>query len=325
MTAPFTIALTDYQTPDVEIEKRVVNAAGGILMVGQCKTEEEVILLTKNADGILNDYARITSRVIESLKKCKVIVCCGVGVNSIDLPAATAAGIVVCNVPEYGIQEVSDHAIGLLLSCIRKIPQMSRRVKEGRWDPKASRTIYRITGKTLGLVGFGNIPRMIALKMAPWKLKILAYDPYISANVFKTYGVQKSDLELLLTQSDYISCHLPLTPETHHFFSYEQFRKMKKTAYFINTSRGPVVNEDDLCRCLQAGWLAGVGLDVMETEPPDTNHPLFSFSNVIITPHHAWYSEEAGLDLQTMYAEEAVRIINGEAPSWCVNPQVLKT
>ena len=323
MTAPFKIALTDYQTPDIEIEKSVVHAAGGELVVGPCKSEDEVIQLTKDADGILNDFARITSRVIDSLKKCKVIVCCGVGVNSVDLTAATAAGIVVCNVPEYGIQEVSDHTIGLLLSCIRKIPQMSRCVKDGHWDPKLARTIYRITGKTLGLVGFGNIPRMVALKMAPWKLKILAYDPYIADDVFKVHGVQKSDLEQLLNQSDYISCHLPLTTETHHFFSYEQFCQMKKTAYFINTGRGPVVNENNLYRCLQEDRLTGIGLDVMEKEPPDASHPLFSFSNIIITPHHAWYSEEAGLDLHTMYAEEAVRIITGEAPRWCVNPEVL--
>jgi D-3-phosphoglycerate dehydrogenase len=323
MTDPFIIALTDYQTPDVEIEKTIVNAAGGRLVVGQCKSEDEIIQLTQGADGVLNDYARITKRVIDSLNNCKVIACCGVGVNSVDLPAATAADIVVCNVPEYGIQEVSDHAIGLLLSCIRKIPQMNCNVKAGRWDPQSARTIYRITGKTLGLVGFGNISRMVALKLAPWKLKILAYDPYISDDIFKAHGVQKSDLAQLLARSDYISCHLPLTPETRHFFSYEIFRQMKKTAYFINTGRGPVVNEDGLYQCLQEGWLAGIGLDVMEKEPPDARHPLFSFSNVIITPHHAWYSEEAGLDLQTMYAEEAVRVITGEAPRWCVNPEVL--
>jgi len=125
------------------------------------------------------------------------------------------------------------------------------------------------------------------------------------------------------SESDYISCHLPLTSETHHFFSYDRFRQMKKSAYFINTGRGSVVNEDGLYRCLQEGWLAGVGLDVMDTEPPADNHPLFSFSNVIITPHHAWYSEEAGIDLQTMYAEEAVRVLKGEAPRWCVNPEVI--
>lgn len=323
MTDPFKIALTDYQTPDVEIEKNVVTAAGGRLVVGQCKSEDEVLQLTRDADGILNDFARITARVIESLEKCKVIACCGVGVNSVDLPAATAAGIAVCNVPWYGLQEVSDHAIGLLLSCIRKIPQMNADVKAGRWNPQAARTIYRITGKTLGLVGFGNISRMVARKLAPWDLKILAYDPYISDDVFKEHGVRKSDLAHLLAQSDFISCHLPLTPDTRHFFSYERFCQMKKTAYFINTGRGPVVNEDDLCRCLQEGRLAGAGLDVMDKEPPDAGHPLFGFPNVVITPHHAWYSEESCLDLQTMYAQEAVRVVTGQAPRWCVNPEVL--
>ena len=183
--------------------------------------------------------------------------------------------------------------------------------------------IYRITGKTLGLVGFGNISRMVARKLAPWNLNILAYDPFISDDIFKAQGVKKSGLGQLLARSDYISCHLPLTPETHHFFSYEQFCQMKKTAYFINTGRGAVVNEVDLGCCLQEGRLADIGLDVMEKEPPDANHPLLGFSNAIITPHHAWYSEEAGLDLQTMYAEEAVRVIIGEASRWCVNLEVL--
>jgi D-3-phosphoglycerate dehydrogenase len=323
MKTTFRIALTDYQTPDVEIEKGVVEAAGGELIVGQCKSEADVIRLTDGVDGILNDYARITSKVIESLERCKVVVCCGVGVNSVDLPAATAAGILVCNVPEYGIEEVSDHTIGLLLSCVRKIPQMNSMVREGRWDSKLARKIYRITGSTLGLVGFGNIPRMVALKMAPWKLQMLAYDPYVSDEVFESYGVERTDLKQLMEESDYISCHLPLTPETRHFFTYDRFRQMKKNAYFVNTGRGKVVDEDGLHRCLQEGWLAGAGLDVMEREPPAETHPLFSLPNVIITPHHAWYSEEAGIDLQRMYAEEAVRVLKGESPRWCVNREVM--
>jgi D-3-phosphoglycerate dehydrogenase len=317
------VVVTDYEYPNLDQERRVVEEFGAELVPCQCKSEDDLITQAADADALLNQYALLTSRVIAALKRCKVIVRYGIGVDTIDIPAATGAGILVCNVPLYGIHEVSDHVIALLFAGIRKILIMDSMVKSGIWDCNRGRPISRITGKTLGLVGFGNIPRMVSGKLKAWGMRVLAYDPYVSDEVFSYHGVAKASLEELLPQSDYISCHLPLTPETQHFFDYNTFVRMKKNAFFINTARGPVVNEQGLYKALSEGCLSGAALDVMEEEPPRPDHPLFKMPNVIVTPHIAWYSEQSAVDLQRMAAEEAVRVLRGEGPSSCLNPEAL--
>lgn len=317
------VVVTDYEYPNLDQEKRVVEEFGAVLVPCQCKSEDELISQAAEADALLNQYALLTSRVIAALKRCKVIVRYGIGVDTIDIPAASRAGILVSNVPLYGIHEVSDHVIGLLFAGIRKILIMDSMVKSGIWDCNRGRPICRISGQTLGLVGFGNIPRMVAQKMRPWKLGMLAYDPYVPDDVFASHGVTKASLEELLARSDYITSHLPLTPETHHFFDYKTFLRMKAGAFFINTARGPVVDEQGLYQALSEGHLSGAALDVMEKEPPEADHPLFKLPNVIITPHIAWYSEQSAVDLQRMAAEEVVRVLRGDRPLSCLNPEVL--
>jgi D-3-phosphoglycerate dehydrogenase len=322
MKKPYKVVVTDYEYPDLDQERKVFDAIGVEFVAGQCKDEDAVIALARDADALLNQYAKLTPKVIEALENCKIIIRYGIGVDTINVPAATKAGIMVCNVPTYGIHEVSDHVVGLFFSSIRKIPAMSETVKKGRWDWNLGRPIYRIQGKTLGLTGFGNIARMVAQKLAPWKIKILGYDPFISESVFKSHGVERTSFEQLLKESDFVSVHVPHTAETYHMFSYERFKQMKRGAIFINTARGPLVDEDGLYRALQEGWLAGAALDVMEKEPPDPDHPLLSLPNVIITPHMAWYSAESAVDLQRMAAEEVARVLKGEEPLWCLNREV---
>lgn len=322
MKKPYKVVVTDYEYPDLDQERKVFGAIGVEFVAGQCKDEDAVIALARDADALMNEYAKLTPKVIEALENCKIIIRYGIGVDNVNVPAATKAGIMVCNVPTYGIHEVSDHVVGLFFSSIRKIPAMSETVKKGRWDCNLGRPIYRIHGKTLGLAGFGNIARMVAQKLAPWNLKVLGYDPFISESVFKSHGVEKTSFEQLLKESDFVSAHVPHTAETFHMFSYERFKQMKRGAIFINTARGPLVDEDGLYRVLQEGWLAGAALDVMEKEPPDPDHPLLSLPNVIITPHMAWYSEESAVDLQRMAAEEVARVLRGEEPLWCLNREV---
>lgn len=322
MKKPYKVVVTDYEYPDLDQERKVFDAIGVEFVAGQCKDEDAVIALARDADALLNQYAKLTPKVIEALENCKIIIRYGIGVDNINVPAATKAGIMVCNVPTYGIHEVSDHVAGLFFSSIRKIPAMSETVKKGRWDCNLGRPIYRIHGKTLGLAGFGNIARMVAQKLAPWNLKVLGYDPFISESVFKSHGVEKTSFEQLLKESDFVSAHVPHTAETYHMFSYERFKQMKRGAIFINTARGPLVDEDGLYRALQEGWLAGAALDVMEKEPPDPDHPLLSLPNVIVTPHMAWYSVESAVDLQRMAAEEVARVLKGEEPLWCLNREV---
>jgi len=322
MKKPYKVVITDHDYPDLDQERKVFGAIGVEFVAGQCKDEDAVIALARDADALLNEYAKLTPKVIEALENCKIIVRYGIGVDNVNIPAATKAGIMVCNVPTYGIHEVSDHVVGLFFSSIRKIPAMSETVKKGRWDCNLGRPIYRIHGKTLGIAGFGNIARMVVQKLAPWNIKVLGYDPFISESVFKSHGVEKTSFEQLLNESDFVSAHVPHTAETFHMFSYERFKQMKRGAIFINTARGPLVDEDGLYRALQEGWLAGAALDVMEKEPPDPGHPLLSLPNVIITPHMAWYSVESAVDLQRMAAEEVARVLKGEEPFWCLNREV---
>lgn len=322
--AKFRVVVSDHYFPNLIPERQVLEAIGAEVIDAQCDTEEEVIERCAGADAILNQRFYFTPRVLSALTGCKVMVRYGVGVDNIDIEAATKAGILVCNVPDYGMEEVSDHAIGLLLGLIRKIPSIDDTVKHGEWNYKLHMPLYRIRGGTLGIVGLGRIGRVVAKKIQPWGVRLLANDPYIEDEVFTTYGAIKASFEQVLDESDYISVHVTLTPETYHMFSYDQFKRMKNGALFINTSRGRVVDEDGLYRAMKEGQLAGAALDVMETEPPGKDHPLYQFPNCLITPHIAFYSEESVNDLKRMSAEEIARVLQGEQPRSPVNPEVME-
>lgn len=304
-------------------EKDELEGIAEITAIGHCKTEEDVIKIAKEAHGIINNYAPITKKVISSLKNLKVITTYGVGLNCIDVEAATLFGIYVLNVPTYGIDEVSDHALALILACIRKVVQLNNLVKNGIWDFKSAGPIFRIKGKILGIVGFGHIGRRIAKKAHSFGLKVISYDPYVQLNVMKKYNVKKTSLKALLKQSDVVSLNTPLTKETKHLIGESEFKLMKANAYLINMCRGEVINQKDLYKALKEKWISGAAIDVAEGEPLDKNSNLLELDNLIITPHVGWYSIESNELLKREVAKNIAMILKGEKPKNIVNRDVL--
>ena len=320
--ASLLVAVADSVFPNLDLARAVVARAGAELRLAPQPTPESIVATAKDADALLVTYAKITADMIGQMKKCRIISRFGIGVDNVDLDAATRAGIVVTKVPDYCIDEVSDHAVALLLSLIRKIPASSARAHAGRWDMPAVVPIHRLRGTVLGLMGFGRIPQLVAPKAQAFGMKVVAYDPYVPAPVMEKVGVGRVEFPELLKVSDYVSIHSPLLPETRHLFNAEVFRQMKPGALLVNTARGPIVDEAALAAALDAKQIAGAALDVLEQEPP-TSSPLFGRDNVILTPHTSFYSVESLEELQTKAAEEVVRVLAGQAPRNPVNPEAL--
>jgi D-3-phosphoglycerate dehydrogenase len=317
------VGVSDIVFPNLNQARAVLSKIGAELQMASEVTPEAILKVARDADALLVTYAKITAEMIRQMKKCRIISRFGIGVDNVDLAAATEAGIVVTKVPDYCLDEVSDHAMALLLAAARKIPFSNSQVHAGTWQMKAVVPIHRLRGSVLGLVGFGRIPQLVAPKGKAFGFRVVAYDPYIPAEVFKNAGVESVSFDELLKISDFVSIHTPLMPETNRLFRAETFQKMKPTAYLVNTARGPIVDEADLARALDAGHLAGAALDVMTKEPP-TDSPLLGRANVILTPHTSFYSEESLIDLETKAAEEVVRVLTGQAPRNPVNPEALK-
>ena len=317
------VVVTDTVFPSLEPTEQVLAAVDAEVTLVSEPTAEAILKAARTADGLVVTYAEVTADIINGLERCRVISRTGIGVDNVDLEAATAKGIVVTRVPDYCIDEVSDHALGLLFALARKIPLANSAVHAGQWSVGLVNPLHRLRGRTLGLVGFGQIPRALAPKAQALGLSVIAYDPYVSEEAMAADGVKQVDLEQLLAESDHISVHAPLTPETRHMFNREAFQKMKPGAVLINTARGPLVDEDALVDALEAGELAGAALDVLEHEPPAAGSRLLGRTDVILTPHTGFYSEESMIDLQTKAAEEVRRVLQGEMPRNPVNPQVL--
>jgi D-3-phosphoglycerate dehydrogenase / 2-oxoglutarate reductase len=319
---PLLVAVADSVFPNLDLARAVVSRAGAELRLASRPTPEGIVAAARDADALLVTYAKINADMIREMKKCRIISRFGIGVDNVDIEAATRAGIVVTKVPDYCIDEVSDHAMALLLSLVRKIPFSSARAHAGRWEMPAVTPIHRLRGTVLGLVGFGRIPQLVAPKAKAFGMRVVAYDPYVPQAVMDLAGVGRVEFAELLKISDYISIHSPLLPETHHLFSTDVFRQMKPGALIVNTSRGPVVDEAALAAALDAKQIAGAALDVLEQEPP-VSSPLFGRDNVILTPHTSFYSVESLEELQTKAAEEVVRVLSGQPPRNPVNPEAL--
>lgn len=316
----FKVLLTDYEFENLKYEEDVFAESGLDIdfVKAQCKTEEQVIELASQADAILNQYAPISRRVIESLEITKIISRYGVGINTIDLEAAHEKGITVANVPDYGVEEVSNHALALLLSWARKVTLLNNEVKKGNWDFKACVPVHRFNNQTVGVLGFGRIPRRFIDKVKPLGFKTAAYDPFVSAEDMAAAGVQKMELDEIIRETDYLSVHVPLVKDTFHLLNAERFSQMKKTAVIINTARGPIIDEKALIEALENGIIAGAALDVTEEEPISINSPLLDMDNVIITPHSAWYSEEAMVELRQKAAKNIVQVLKGEKTPYAI-------
>ena len=317
------VAVTDSVFPNLDPARKVLSQIGAELRLAAEPTPEAILEVAREADGVLTTYAKMPAPIIAQLSRCRIIARFGIGVDNVDIPAATGRGIVVTRVPDYCLDEVSDHTMALLLALVRKIPSSNARTHSGRWEMKAVTPIHRLRGAVLGLVAFGQIPQLVAPKAKSFGLRVVAYDPYIPDNVMAAAGVDRVDFDELVRISDYISIHTPLIPATHHLFNADVFRRMKSTAYIINTARGPIVDEAALAHALDEKQLAGAALDVMEQEPP-VNSPLFGRDNVILTPHTSFYSEESLVDLQTKAAEEVLRALTGQPVRNPVNPEAAR-
>jgi D-3-phosphoglycerate dehydrogenase len=263
-------------------------------------------------------YARLPGELLRQLTRCKVIGRFGLGVDNIDIKAAAELGIPVTYVPDYCMQEVSDHAMALLLALARKVPLSNKLVQAGRWELPAVAPIHRLAGRVLGLIGFGNIPRALAPKAKAFGLHVVAHDPFVGQEAFLGAGVETVELDALLRMSDFVSIHAPLVPATRGLFNADIFRTMKKGALLINTARGPLVDEEALIAALDSGRLGGAALDVLAVEPPPAGSRLLGRDNVILTPHTAFYSVEALEELQTKCATDVARVLRGEPPIYPV-------
>ena len=321
--AKYKVVVVNLGYDSYDIERQILEPIDAELILARddCQTADDVLAVARDADGILVREAPIPGRVLESLERCKVIVRYGVGVDNIDLEVARQKKIFVANLPGYGTEEVSDHAIALLLACIRGLLVRDGRLRQGIFETEITDEIYRTTGKTLGLIGYGQIGQAFHRK---WKgflpQKVLIYDPLVTSEVIRRRGGIDSDFETLLAQSDYISLHMPLTPETKHMISESALRKMKTSAILINTSRGEVIDEKALVRALEENWILAAGLDVFEDEPPKQDHPLLKLRNVVLSGNVGWYSKDSVEELQTRGAKEIRKVLTGERPSCWVNP-----
>jgi D-3-phosphoglycerate dehydrogenase len=318
------VAVTDHVFPDLDQERELLGRDGHeIRFEGNASTVDEVRRAVAGADAVLNCYAPMPAEVIEDLEGCVVIARYGIGLDTVDLDAATARGIVVTNVPDYCIDEVSDHALALIMSLARGVVRLDRRVHAGSWTPTDARPLHRLRGRTAGLVGFGRIARALASKLAPLGLRILATDPFLSDDAIRQAGAEPVPFDDLLGAADVISIHAPLTADSRHLIGERELGLMRPGALLVNTSRGPLIDVDALRAALADGRLGGVGLDVLETEPPAADDALLARDDVILTPHAAFYSEESLRELQRKAAEQVVEALAGRRPPYAVNLEAL--
>ena len=304
------VVVTDTGFPDADVEESILAEINAEVTVAHCRTEEEVLAATRNADALLVQWAPITRRVIEQLSSCKVISRFGVGVDMIDLEAAREHGIRVANVPDYCVEEVASHTLCFLLALGRKISWQDRLMRQGKWSVVSTiGPVSRFQGQTLGVVGAGRIGRRFAQMAAPLGFRLLGYDIMPPADPGL---IQFTNLDTLLRESDFISLHCPLTKDTQHLMDAQAFSRLKTGAFLINVSRGGVVDTTALVAALQSQRLAGAALDVFEQEPLPADHPLFKFDNVLLTPHLASYSLEAALQLRRDTAKRVVDFFQGK-------------
>tara|TARA_A100001037_G_scaffold306393_1_gene351165 strand:+ start:302 stop:1276 length:975 start_codon:yes stop_codon:yes gene_type:complete len=314
------IVISDYAWPNIDIEKDYFKSKSIDLDVSSGK--EDLIDKIKDADGLLFCFQDIDETVLRSAKNLKAAQRYGIGVDNINIKVATELGIVVSNIPDYCIDEVSDHALSMILAINRMIVPDSKMVKLGKWnDVKKSNRVFRLSDATLGVVGFGRIGRRLANKAKALGLNVIAYDPYINEEVYD--GVKLVSFDQVISSSDILSLHVPLTEETNHLISYKELEKMKENTILINVSRGGLINEKALSEYLKSGKVRGAGLDVMEDHNPSSTNPLFEYENVIVTPHTAFFSQESSEELQIRSCEQLYGVLNGKKPKFLINHDVL--
>jgi D-3-phosphoglycerate dehydrogenase len=312
--APHTVVITDHSFRTVSVERELIEAAGGRLVVAHCVTEDEVIAACREADALLVQWAPITERVLEGLTRCKVVIRYGIGVDNVDLAAAQRAGIAVVNVPDYCVDEVADHTLALAIGLGRQVLSTFDRLKAGSWKITPPGPMPAFRDMTFIVAGLGRIGRAVLGRARAFGFKLAAFDPIAADEVFREAGARRLSMDSAFAEADILSIHVPLNPSTRHLVSMDRLKSMKRTAILINTSRGGLVDTRSLAAALAEGLIGGAGLDVFEEEPLQPDHPLLQSPNVLLTSHIAWFSDASVSRLQRLAAEEAVRAIKGLPP-----------
>jgi len=316
----FTVVIADDRYASYQEEVDVLREVDAEVRIFHSGSPADAEKAFASADGILVNLYPMTAELIDSLEGCRVISRYGVGYDNVDVEAATRRGIWVTFVPDYCFEEVADHALALLLCCIRKIGYKDRMVRQGKWNTHRDQPCYRVDGKTLGILGYGNAAHTLLRKVSGLGFgRVLMCDPYVRASTIKAAGAVPVDLPVLLAESDYISVHVPLTAETRHMIGREQLALVKPGAILVNTARGPVLDEEALAEALASGRLGGAGLDVFEKEPLPAESPLRNLDTVVFTDHAGWYSEESVVELKTKAARNVAAVLAGGKPPYPVN------
>ncbi len=317
------ILITDIAWPDLEIEKEVLAAVDGEVMLAGDGAPEEIIALAPEADAILTCWKDVPVEALDIAPNCQMVSRYGIGLDNIPIGRATELGMLVTNVPDFCLEEVSDHVMALLLATARQLFPLARTPERSGWTRETPRPIPRVKGQTLGLIGFGNIARALVPKALGFGLRVIAYTPRLRPQDAPQGVEVTNDLSEMLAASDYVSIHCPLTEETAHLIDDDALAQMKSDALLINTSRGGVIDEEALTRALKEGRIGGAALDVTDPEPPSADNPLLTLENVIVTPHAAFYSVAATAELARKAAENVVTVLRGEVPKTLINAEVL--
>ena len=331
MTDRVKVVVTDYIEDNLDWEAEKLQAAGIDFEAFQLKfqPEEEVLAKIGNADLIVVNMVKMPESLISRLEKCKVLIRHGIGYDNVDVPACTKNGIIFAYMPDYCVADVAEHAIALILACGRKVVASRKTLDgssaSGQWDFSGLFPMYRMEGKTLGILGLGRIGSRVFQKLKSFGFKLIGCDPLLSEERrAELEGLEWVDQETLFKSADYITVHTPLTDATRHIVGAETLALMKKTAYVINTSRGPMVDAEALAQAVKHGKIAGAAIDVYDVEPPPTDHPLFGVENIILTPHIGWASDEAGWDIRKKILDDIIAFSEGRNPRSVVNTEVLE-
>lgn len=320
------VVITDYIEPDLSWETEEMAKRGIDFSCHQIKFAplDEVIAKTRDADVIVVNMLRVNRELIAGWEKCKLVIRHGVGYDNVDVAALNEAGIPLCYIPDYCVEEVAEQAIALMLACGRRIVS-SRKVLDdssarGIWDFNPVIPVFRMAGRTVGVIGCGRIGSRVYQKLASFGVKFLICDPYLTEERKRELGIEVVDKETVFRESDFVTIHTPLTPETKHIVNAETLAMMKRSAYLVNTARGPMVDANALADALKNGVIAGAGIDVFDVEPPPQDYPLFGLPNAILTPHLAWYSEDAAWRIRELIVLEIDRFAAGQPPRYLAKP-----
>lgn len=316
------VLITDYVWPSLDPEQKILEEAGFELVVAPDSKEETLADLAADVDAIMFCFAQVTEKVLRASPKCVIAARYGIGVDNVNIPVCTELGIVVTNVPDYCIDEVTEHTFGMVIALNRRLVPHDRAVKGGGWSSVTlDQPMKRMNGATFGVIGYGRIGRSVGEKANALGMSVLTYDPMLEPG--QDVGVAESmTFERVLAESDFISVHVPLTDQTRGMIGKDELATMKPGAIIVNPARGGLIDEHALADALESGHIAGAGLDVMEPAPPSKDHPLLKQENVIITPHTAFFSQASTLELETRTAQEVVRVVNGGQPDNFINPEV---